>query len=151
MAVIEAREDGTIIGVFGRPLKPIDNGHGYMYVNVRVDGRQQHRYVHHLVCEAFHGPRPEGMEVAHNDGNTKNNAASNLRWDTPTNNHADKKAHGTHLSGESSPRAKLTQRDAEDIRDLYDLGHSQREIAEQYGVSQITISRVVRRERYATS
>lgn len=53
--------------------------------------------VHRLVLEAFQGPCPVGMEGCHKDGNSANNRLDNLRWDTPTNNHADKVAHGTDL------------------------------------------------------
>lgn len=44
------------------------------------------RYVHQLVCEAFHGPRPEKDPVKgnyvtnHIDGNKHNNRADNLEW-----------------------------------------------------------------------
>ncbi len=143
---VEALEDGTILGVFGRPLKPQDNGHGYLTVKVN----QKHTYVHHLVCEKFHGPRPEGMEVAHIDGNTLNNAASNLRWSTPKDNHADKKLHGTDDRGTKNSRAAFSDEQVKHIRHLYAIGYSQYYLAEEYNVSQATISRVVTGVRYGT-
>ena len=47
-------------------------------------------YVHRLVLEAFVGPCPEGMECRHLEGDTANNALSNLAWGTPQENAADK-------------------------------------------------------------
>lgn len=48
------------------------------------------RYVHHLVLEAFVGPRPEGAVGCHNDGNSRNNCAYNLRWDSLSGNQQDR-------------------------------------------------------------
>lgn len=33
-----------------------------------------------LVCEAFHGPRPDGMVCMHLDENSRNNRPENLAW-----------------------------------------------------------------------
>jgi hypothetical protein len=52
-----------------------------------------YRTVHVLVCEAFHGPRPEGLEVRHLDGVKTNVAASNLKWGTRLENIQDALAH----------------------------------------------------------
>lgn len=68
---------------------------GYLAVSLQIDGRSQRRSVHHLVLEAFCGPRPAGMHGCHNDGNRRNNCASNLRWDTPQANIHDSIKHGT--------------------------------------------------------
>jgi hypothetical protein len=53
---------------------------GYLCVKLPSNGAYQQFGVSHLVCIAFHGPRPENHDVDHIDGDTKNNAASNLRW-----------------------------------------------------------------------
>lgn len=40
-----------------------------------------------LVCEAFHGPAPEGKNVCmHVDENARNNVPTNLRWGTQKEN-----------------------------------------------------------------
>ena len=41
---------------------------------------------HTLVCTAFHGPRPEGCECDHIDGNKLDWSANNLRWVTKEEN-----------------------------------------------------------------
>lgn len=53
------------------------------------------RKIHHLVLEAFVGPRPDGLETCHNDGVPANNWLTNLRWDTKPNNAKDRRVHGT--------------------------------------------------------
>lgn len=67
---------------------------GKSYRGVGIPGRpQKHSYVHLLVCEAHIGPRPPGLEVCHYDNNPSNNRLSNLRYDTPVGNAADRKRH----------------------------------------------------------
>lgn len=70
----------------GRILHSTANEGGYH----RVGGR----YLHHLVLEAFVGPRPPGLVGCHEDGDHDNNSPSNLRWDTYAANEADKLRHG---------------------------------------------------------
>lgn len=41
---------------------------------------------HVIVCTAFHGPCPKGMEVGHKDDNRSNNKPSNLHWTTRKSN-----------------------------------------------------------------
>lgn len=61
------------------------------------DGRQRPRAIHVLVAAAWLGPRPEGMEVCHNDGDKLNARADNLRYDTSTANKHDLVRHGQHF------------------------------------------------------
>ncbi len=66
-----------------RVLSPsIGKRWGYYLINLVVDGKPKTAKLHRLVCEAFHGPPPEGRnDVAHADGSRTNNIASNLRWE----------------------------------------------------------------------
>jgi hypothetical protein len=66
----------------------------YSGVGLFKEGRQTKLYVHTLVATHFLGPRPEGYECCHNDGNSHNNRASNLRWDTVSANRKDNWIHG---------------------------------------------------------
>lgn len=60
--------------LIGRP------NHARGYVRVNLPG-QRITMVHHLVAEAFLGPR-RGAQVIHKDRDPSNNAASNLKYGT---------------------------------------------------------------------
>lgn len=79
----------------GRKLKAYakDSGH----LQVTLPDRRKYK-VHHLVLEAFVGPRPDGLVGCHNDGDATNNNASNLRWDTQVENMRDMIKHGAHAN-----------------------------------------------------
>ena len=79
----------------GRELKQSTDRTGRLSVNLSRNGRARKRRVHTLVAEAFVGPRPEGLEVCHGDGDPSNNRVSNLRYGTASENWADRKLHGT--------------------------------------------------------
>jgi hypothetical protein len=68
---------------------------GYPLVNLSRDHKPKGFAVHQLVALAFIGPRPEGQEVRHWDGNPLNNNVSNLLYGTPVENAQDKLRHGT--------------------------------------------------------
>lgn len=81
----------------GRVLRPgINPQTGRRVVNLRVDGHRRTHTVYALMLTAFVGPRPQGMEACHNDGNYQNDALSNLRWDTSSANTYDLVKHGAH-------------------------------------------------------
>lgn len=145
-----ATSDGRIFsvtrrGTKGGYLKATPNGKGYLKVQLtRPDGSQVTKQVHILVLEAFAGPRPEGMQACHNNGNKTDNRRVNLRWDTPSANNLDKRQHGTDVGGSRNGRAKLTDQQVIEIRSLYSQGGvSYAEIGRRYGVDKTTIGRVV--------
>lgn len=119
---------------------------GYRSVNLARGGKSLKRRVHRLVCEAFHGPCPEGHQAAHLDGNNRHDAADNLAWKTPKQNNADKVLHGTHQAGERHPRVKLTVQQVADIRAS---GSSSRALASEFGVNQSQIVRIKNGARWA--
>lgn len=92
----------TMIRSNGRPttiresLRSLSPNHkGYPKVTLWKDGKLVTRVVHRLVLESFVGPRPDGMECRHLNGNRQDARLSNLAWGTPMENAADKFDHRT--------------------------------------------------------
>lgn len=116
--------------------KASGKGGSYRAVKLARDGdgaQRRYHYVHRLVLLAFVGPPPRAeMDAAHQDGDRTNNALSNLAWKTRSENHADKKLHGTHTFGETSPVAKLTD---EAVRAIRSSDESATTLARRFGVS----------------
>lgn len=90
--------------------------------------------VHRLVLEAFIGPCPPGMEACHNDGNPRNNALSNLRWDTSENNSADKIRHGRANRGERHGLSYLKANVVKKIRKMHKKGIGYKKLAKLFNI-----------------
>jgi hypothetical protein len=133
-----------------RQLKTPLTTQGYPHCGMVRDGRRKGVLVHRLVCEAFHGPQPSPKhEVRHLNGIRTDGRSENLCWGTRAENMEDAVKHGTATVGERNKNAKLTQKDAEDIRRLYRFGFgSQYTLAEVYGVSRRTIQCIVQNRKY---
>lgn len=78
----------------GRELSAPPNKGGYRLVSLRRDGVRHPRYVHQLVALVFIGPRPDGAEVRHLDGDPLNNTLTNLVYGTTAENAQDRIRHG---------------------------------------------------------
>lgn len=143
----EFHEDGYVVSRKKKHpiiMKPIKMG-GYVGLTLcRDDNHSEKAYLHRLICEAFHGPCPKGMECRHLDGDKTNNAASNLAWGTKRQNENDRKTHGTIAAGERNPMAKLTRQKVSQMRKYRaDTGESYRLIGLKFGVSAMTAFRAV--------
>lgn len=143
----EASPDGFIRGLKGcRTLTPVLTQYGYHQVSLCVRGKKYSRLVHRLVAYAFIGPQPSPEhDVLHWDGNKTNNKLSNLRWGTPKDNNADQVRHGTRIVGSRVGVSKLTEKQVQAIRDMWNYGKlGQNEIAEKMGVHRRTVNSIVR-------
>lgn len=109
---------------------------GYPKVTLSRPGKQERKFVHQLVCTAFHGPAPDGHEVAHNNGDRLDPRATNLRWATRHENVLDMAAHGTQRRGEQMPMAKLSEEQARYILTSQEPGAK---LAHAFGVKRDTI------------
>lgn len=115
---------------------------GYPVVNLTTSGSQQRVwFVHRLVALAFLGPCPDGMEVCHNDGDTSNAALSNLRYDTPVGNQADRLAHGTSNRGSANGLAVLTEEQARTLKEVLAI-KSIADVARETGVNYSTLRNI---------
>ena len=94
------RVNGRGFNIFGKVLEPNPDVKGYLGVGLYSGHRasRRRRLIHQLVAEAFIGPRPDGYDVCHNDGNNQNNKPENLRYDTRSANILDAVRHGTQYT-----------------------------------------------------
>lgn len=74
----------------GKELTPTGHRKHYLKIEASIENRQHTVLVHRMVADAFLGPRPEGCEVNHIDGNKHNNAAENLEYVTKSRKHASR-------------------------------------------------------------
>ena len=97
------------------------------YGRLWIEGRLWAAHVY--VCTRAHGERPDGMEVCHSCHRGADGCVnpSHLRWDTHQNNMIE--------------RGVVLDIDEEAIRAD---GRSQQAIADEYGISQMTVSRIKR-------
>lgn len=123
-------------------LKPAPISRECPHLAVKLYPGRKSRLAHRLVLEAFVGPCPSGMECCHWDGDHQNNKLSNLRWDTRQGNRLDMTRHGTLPIGERSSKAKLTEIQVRQIRQLLVSGLSMRRIGNQFGVSDVAVSAI---------
>lgn len=91
---------------------------GYGRVTLRVDRKKKKVFRHTAVLLAWRGPRPEGEEGCHDDGNKSNNHVSNLLWGTQKKNGLDKRRHGK-VKGEGNHRHKMVEADVLRLRAEY--------------------------------
>lgn len=136
----------------GKILKPIITKSGYVNVCL-ITGNDETRItkrVHRLVAEAFCDNPEDKDEINHKDGNKENNRAENLEWVTRSENaqHAYDNNLVRVLKGSEKPCAKLDEEDIRNIRNEYENGCLQIQLAERYGVARQTISSIVNRKAW---
>lgn len=132
----------------GRVLKPKLRDDGYYFCVSLSNGanKLRHANVHRLVAEAF--VAGIGQVVRHLDGNSHNNAASNLAWGSYEDNEADKRRHGRIHIGEKHHNAVLNDELVRQIRFLHSRGHTQLKIAASLGLGRGVVGTVVRGEHW---
>jgi len=100
----EASTEGRVRSLFRKsrlraePLilaQVLNSQTGYLQVALCLRGKISMKRVHTVILETFVGPKLGKLDACHFDGNRVNNRAANLRWDTRSANHLDKKRHGT--------------------------------------------------------
>ena len=81
----------------GGLLTPFPRGeNNYPSITLRDGSEKRSHHVHTLVMVAFVGPRPDGMECRHMNGDPADNCLDNLAWGTPVENGRDTVRHGHH-------------------------------------------------------
>lgn len=156
-SVWSQRRIGRKAGLTGewRQLRAITHERFYLKVTLHNRDVKLQRLVHLLVLEAFIGPCPDGMEGCHNDGAQAGHHLANLRWDTPKNNHADKRKHGTILTGSRHGRSKLTEAQVKQFRehiasftDFHERRTAVAAARKKLGISQAMSSLILNRKNW---
>ena len=125
---------------------------GYTRVFACFNKKQLSCLTHRLVWQYFNGDIPVGMVINHLDGNKQNNHPDNLSLVTPGENarHAYQIGLNQAPRGELVVMAKMSNMDADKVREMFHNGKYQYEIAAEFGVSQSIISDIVRYKSYST-
>lgn len=76
-----------------KQLKAVDNGNGYLRLNLYKNGKQSKHYIHRLVANAFLSNRRNLPEVHHRDHDKTNNTLKNLEWVSSEENNSHKVVH----------------------------------------------------------
>ncbi len=83
-------EKGEVRNDFTKRIKRpfMNKGNGYLIVDLYKNNKSQKVPIHRLVAEAFIPNPTNKATVDHIDGNRQNNAVSNLRWATYSENNS---------------------------------------------------------------
>lgn len=161
----------------GRPVKALAGPTGYQQVQLQAGKVKRRAYVHHIVAEAFIGPRPEGFVVNHKDMDRQNNQLDNLEYVTSAANsqhylklkgrpkgptkpkaplkgkqigdrHWSKRMPERIARGDRMPHSKLTPEMVKDARRRVANGESQTSVAKEMNVCVAQMSRIIRGTRW---
>lgn len=124
-----------------------DNGYKEVSLNFGLNRNGTSKYVHRLVAETFLGQIPKGFNVNHKDGNKSNNRLSNLEIVSFSENTKHAISLGLFkpkgIKGSKHHKSKINERNAKDIKKLYNLGLSVKLIARRYPqISRSTVSKI---------
>lgn len=137
-------------------IRPHFKATGYIDYWLWSDGQKKRTSAHRLVWRTFCGEIPKGLEINHLNGIKTDNRLANLELATKSWN----AAHSFRVLGRPAPRfgspgvknaaAILTEDAVREMRALYSTkAFKQSELGAKFGVSQRTVSLVVRRQTWS--
>lgn len=143
--------DRTVVAKNGIPqfkrgtvLKNKLGTNNYHYVILYKNNKGKTFMNHTLVALVFIGNRPSNHDICHIDGDRFNNQASNLRYDTRSENRID-----DYRNGKKNPRGKLSIEQVLEIRERYKNGGiTHKGLAEAYKMSESQINAIVNKTSY---
>lgn len=121
---------------------------GKGYGNIGLERQRKQVYAHRASYEIHVGEIPKGRYVLHKCDNPGCVNPEHLFLGDAGANARDMAAKGRHLFGERNTESKLNESDVRKIRQLCEDGMKQAKIAQMYGICQMTVSRIHRRERW---
>ena len=105
---------------------------------------------HRVAWEMIYGPIPDGICVCHYCNNPLCVNVAHLYLGTVARNNLDKVLFGNHYyKGEEVNTSRLTRDQVHTIRTALRQGQSRRTLAEQYGVSKVSIANIARGKTWA--
>lgn len=127
-----------------REMKPYKGHGGYIYVSISLPQGQRSVGIHLLLLDAYVGPRPNGLETRHLDGNPENYSLANICYGTRKANASDRVRHGRQRGTEI-----LTEAEVRKIRRLRANGATFVAIAKRYGISETCAAYAAKGKTYA--
>lgn len=127
------------------PFSRMPHGRG----NMGYNGKMIH--AHRLMCILAHGEPPTSKhQAAHNCGKGHLGCVNprHLEWKTCSENHLDRRRHGTTATNRYGNRGALSAEQVRTIRARQGAA-TQAQLAKEYGVSPDTIGRIWRGQTYA--
>ncbi len=143
---VQVNGDGTSVLMDGKELHLTTMGK-IKYLQATVRGKSY--YVHRLVAMAFvSNISPVSKKlVVHKDGDLSNNSYTNLQWCSAKELVEIQKKNGVFVgTSEERKTSKISKDEAMKIAQRLDSGEVAKDIAKEYGVSDMSITRI--RQRY---
>lgn len=126
------------------------NGYGQFWIGTDEHGKNLWNNAHKVSYEVFHGPVPEGMEVAHTCHNRCCINPNHLVAKTHRENVQMSMDAGRWCKGEAKPNSKLTEEMVRTIRERTIFNHlTAQAVANIFGVSVHAIRDVLSGRRWS--
>jgi DNA-binding NarL/FixJ family response regulator len=142
--------DGSVYNAKGIERKSSIDKKGYHHITLSNNGQRTTYLVHRLVAQQYL-PNPFNLtQVNHIDGNKSNNNLSNLEWVNGSTNILH--SFGLKLSsykGDKNGRAKLTEAEVIQIKQLLLQGVKNKEIADKFGISKSVICDIKHKRKWS--
>lgn len=130
---------------YSRILKGCPNQKGYLSLDLRRGkawGNAGTPSIHSLVAKYFIGPRPDGYQINHKDGNVKNNSVTNLEYVTGLENMRHSYDSGLRNTAFSDAQVLA-------ILNEVKTGKTYVEIAKMFNTQGSSVSDIIRGRRYS--
>lgn len=140
----EYRECGYKFSSLGRVkspkgilLKGMNNGKGYLMVDIRYSEKRKYLAIHSAIAELFLGKRPSHThQINHKDGDKRNNSIGNLEYVSPSEN-----VRHSHILGKA--KKKLSPKEVLDLVKMSKDGFLKEEIASKFNIDKSWVSSIL--------